>query len=786
MKISLAWLADYVTFLERDPQKIAEIITASVAEVDDVERQDALLGECCVGKILKLGRHPNADRLSVCTIKTDKGNKEVVCGGTNLREGMRIAFAHVGANVHSPDGPLVLKQIDIRGVTSNGMICAADELELGSRFPAKPEEGARPIIDLGDGSDGVCKPLSEYLGLTDTILHIDNHAITQRADLFSHIGFARECVALGIATWKKKPTFPAPKFGKDKLPFTMKLEAKQLMPRYLACLIEVDGLGLTPDWMLRRLNAVGWRSLSTPVDITNFVASEIGVPLHSFDADDIKGTVYMRKARKDETMVTLDKKTRTLPEGALILSDDEGIFDLLGIMGGLRSSTKPGTRRIFVHSASLDPVSIRRGIIGTGLRTDAATVYEKGVPHITTEQGFNRAVQLMLELLPGARVVSKLESVGENGKPKPIAFSVERTQSLLGAEISEKRMKKILTDLECTVGGSGKKLMVTPPLHRLGDLKGSHDLTEEIARIYGYNVIENALPSASITLPARDTRVHRMRDALADQEYVELLPLSLVGPDLLGKCGIDAQHCTALENAIGHETSLMTPSTLPALLEHAEKNMLHVENTLRTFHISTVFSGGADSHRELGALLSTRSETDLKHDPFLRLKQEVQVALRASGYASEVALCREAPIFASANRCADVLIEGTPVGMLFEVHPDVCKQFDLPARAACVLINLSAVLAIKPLETVFATVPEFPAVSYDTTITMNHDKSAEELLRKIRASSALLESAEIVDLYGKESGEYKLTLRCVYRSPDKTLTEEEAKQEFAKAESLLS
>ena len=783
MKISLAWLGDYVEFLETDPQKIADAITAHVAEVDEVEVQGELLENCCVGKLVSISKHPDADKLQLCEVLTDKGSKYVVCGGTNLRVGMRVAFAHIGARVKWHGEELMtLEPIKIRGEKSEGMICAAEELGIDEFYP---ECTGHNIVDMGDGDTDVGKPLREVLDLNDTVLHIDNHAITHRADLFSHIGFAFECTAIGIAKWKKMPEFKAPKFPTDKLPFKFRVTGKDLIPRYCSCLISIDGMGETPEWMKSRLASVGIRSITLPIDITNFVMMEVGVPMHSFDADDIKGDCVARISKEGELLETLDGKEWKLPEGALVFSDDEGNFDLVGIMGGMRSSTKESTRKIYLHALSLDPVRIRRTVIATGHRTDAATIYEKKVPHVATELGFNRALELFLDLVPGAKILSAPEVFGDNGDPKPIKFSVIKAQSILGADIPEATMKKIFEDLGFTVEGSGDDMLVTPPLHRLGDITGAHDLIEEVGRIYGYNNIENILPSASIVPPERDQRTNTIRDRLVGQGYMELLPLSLVGPELLKKASMSTDGCAQLENAIGHETSFMTPSTLPALLEHAEGNMLEVSDILRSFHVSTVFTEEADDYTELGALIATRGSVDLKNDPFLQLKQEVTSALGKAGYELSIEVCKDIPPYAHTGRCADIIANKKVVGTLFEVHPAVCKNFDLPARAAGLLLNLTTVFATPSQEIVFESIPEYPAVSYDTTVSMAHSKSVGKLLKKIRASSKLLESVEVADLYGKESGDYKLTLRLTYRSPEKTLTEAETKKEFAAVEKLL-
>lgn len=798
MKLSLNWLGDYIEWKgpfdvaqgQGDPQKIADAITAHVAEVDEVEVQGKILENCCVGKVLTVEKHPNADKLSLCDVHTDRGKIRVVCGGTNLREGMRVAFAHVGARVkwHGEE-MMTLEKTKIRGETSEGMICAAEELDLVAHFP---DAVGHNIIDMGDGDEDVGKSLKDALNVMDVVLHIDNHAITHRADLFSHIGFARECVAIGIAKWKHKPDFKAPAFPKDALPIKCKVDIKKLVPRYCSCTLSFNSVGKTPDWMVKRLEAVGLRSLNLPVDITNYVSVELGMPLHSFDIADLKGDVHFRLAREGEKIVTLDKEERELPEGAIVLSDDEGIFDLMGVMGGLRSSTKESTKNVYLHSAVVDPVSIRNTIIATGHRTDASTVYEKGIPLVSAEQGLFRALELFLDLVPGAKITSKMDSWGDNGKPKPIPLSLDRVHSMLGVEIPAKTVKKILTDLEFTVergphfakATRGKKrkeesFEVTPPLHRIGDITGEHDLIEEIGRIYGFNEIDAVMPAASIEPPERDERLHTIRDALKERDYVELRPVSFVGPDLLRKCGIDPATAPVVENALGEELSLMTPSTLPKLLEHAAVNLPQMD-VLRTFHWSQVLEQDKEERRELGMLVANRTTMNLKSEPFLVAKQELLGALSAVGYEVSTKDSDNVPAFAHPGRSADLIIGDKTVGILCELHPSIRSNFDLPERAAVTLVDLSVLFAIEATAKIAEVVPQFPSVAYDMTIPMDHSKSAAELIANMRGKSELLKSVKVVDLYEGKDGTYQLTVRCTYRADDRTLTEEEVKKEHQK------
>ncbi len=792
MKISLNWLQDFVTFTVTDPAEIARRITATTAEVDEVEIQGTLLDKCCVGEILTVAKHPDADRLSVCEVRTDDGTKRVVCGGTNLRQGMQVAFAHVGARVRWHGDELVtLERATIRGQESEGMICAAEELGIASLYPAKPEDGERPIVDLTPSRLQTGASLREALGLNDTVLHVDNHAITHRADLFSHVGFARECVATGIATWKEAEKTKKPRFGTKPLPFTFKNDVAALIPRYCSCLLSIDGIGTTPEWMKRRLEATGWRSVSLPVDITNYVSMELGMPLHSFDADDFHGTVVTRTSRKGESIVTLDGIERALPDDAIVLSDDQGIFDLLGIMGGMRSSTKETTRHVYLHSAIADPVSIRRAVIATGHRTDAATTYEKGIPRIRAKEGFLRALELFLQLVPGAKIVSAMQEEGDDGEAPTIHVEAARVTRLLGEEIPAATMAEILTALGCSVkGGKGKHptLSVVPPLSR-PDLKTQIDVAEEIGRVYGYDRIAPRMPVADTTPPARDTRINSLRDTLKEERYLELLPLSLSGATLMQRAGLDTAQAITVQNAINDETSLLHTSLVPALLDHAQRNRLLMGERLKTFTIGHVFRKAMPERTELVLLVGDAQATQpgddaLKHDPLLLLKRDLVMSLQDIGYElHETQLAQDVPPYAHPGRTALLSIGDTRIGTLCEVHPDSCERFELPGRTAVAVIDLSALLNLMPTPRVIRPIAQFPSIQYDLTVTKKQADAVGPLLAKLRAADPLIEQVDVVDLYsGKPltGGQYNLTLRFTYRAPDRTLTEEEAQAVHAK------
>jgi phenylalanyl-tRNA synthetase beta chain len=782
MKISRNWLSDFITWKENDPLKIADALTKGTGEVDDTELQGRFLQHCVVGKVMKIAKHPNADKLSLVDVQTDKGTKRVVCGGTNLYEGMLVAFAHSGATVKWHGGEVMeLQPVKIRGEASEGMICAAEELELP--FAPKPEDGERPIVDLSSMDLKVGTSLKQALNMDDVVFHIDNHAITNRPDLFSHVGVARECVALGLATWKKEKSAKRPTFPKNALPFKITSRIPKLIPRYLACTISFDDMSETPAWMRERLAACGCRSINLPIDITNYVQYEQGMPLHSFDPADFQGNITMRIAEEGEKIITLDGVERVLPEGAVVISDDEGIFDLLGIMGGLRSGTKDSTRTVFLHSAVVHGASIRKAIIATGHRTDAATVYEKDIAPVTCEQGFYRALDLFLTLLPGATITSKLETWGTNGKPKTITVEQSFIDRMIGQEIPSKKIIQILKDVGCAVTGT-KKLSIKPPLWRQHDLTQPADIVEEIARMVGYNAIKADMPAARLEPPVRDPRIADVRSALKEDGWIEFVNLAFSSPELLTKAGFDPASCIAIQNPLGEELSLMHPSLLPSLLDVLSRELPAASNALRGFEMGNVFEAGSPERLELTLVLASKNEPGLIDHPFLLLKQDLIRALSAASHHAELQQLKKGDAQLHPGQRADVLVQGTKVGTIGTLHPSIQAAFGFTYPIAVATLNVDLLLQREPTTKVTKTVPPFPAISYDETVALTKKSAMKELLKKLRGVDALLEDIQTVDLYKKGNDE-RITLRFTYRAPDRTLTESDVSPVHGKIVALL-
>lgn len=779
MKISREWLSEFVNWVENDPEVIAERLTRSMGEIDEVEKQGKYLDDVVVGKVKNLRKHPQADRLSVCDIETEQGVKHVVCGGTNLREDMLVAFAHVGSTVLAAGKEEVtLSRVKIRGEDSEGMICAPEEVELQHLFPTTPADGARPIADLTDKSFAVGTSLRDALGMHDVVFHIDNHAITNRPDLFSHMCVARECVALGLATWKKRPETPAPAFTTTATPFTLKNDVPDIVTDYTSCLLRIDGTAETPDWMKRRLEATGWRSINLVVDITNYVLMEVGMPLHAFDADDFRGTVTLRAAKKGENITTLDGVQRALPQGSVIISDDDGIFDLFGVMGGLRTSNKATTTNIFLQAGVIEPSSVRRTMIAMAHRTDAGTVYEKGVLLATATAGLARAVELFTTLHPNVSVISEAVGWGTMIPKNPITLTADAIARIIGTEIPATEIQTILENLGCTLKETSKTLTVTPPLWR-NDLIIAEDLVEEVARIHGYANITPVMPEASIVPPERDAGIHVLRDALKEAGYNELIHLAFSSPQILKKLRLDSSTAASIENPFGEELSLMRPSLLPAMLQTVAREVRKIDQLyLRAFEYGHVFLDGMQPEH-LCLVLAAKAKVPLSGEPLLLLKKDLLTAFSCAGYSlAFAATTKNLPSFAHAGRSASILCDGKTIGVLTEIQPQVAKAFDLPARTAVAIIDRDMLKTIPSAVTIFQPIPAFPSVIFDETIPMPKTSFAS-LTQNLSTLDPLLAEVRLVDVYD-DAAARTLTLRFTYRAEDRTLTQDEVEKIHAK------
>jgi len=447
-----------------------------------------------VGEIIKVKNHPNADKLKVVDTKISSGKTvEIVCGGINLKDGIKVTVALPGAKIlwHGEGDLVELKKTKIRGVESFGMICASSEIGLDKQFPAKDE---REIMDISFVDDRAGTAIKKALGLDDVVFQVENKSITHRPDLWNHYGMARE---LSILYKKPLKKLQLPKLlpGKNKK-LKVKIKDTKICHRYMGVIIDGIQIQPSPEWMQKRLRTCGIRSINNLVDITNYVMLELGQPMHVFDADKINGDILVRKARSGEKILALDGIEYTLDNEDPIIADKNGPIAMAGIMGGEKSGVATNTKTVIFEAANFDPTTIRRSSIRHALRSEGSSRHEKSLDPTNIENALYRAVQLALELCPKAKISSNIADE-KNFKLNqgPIQISHEFIEKKIGIEIKPETATSILKNLGFEMKGSSKKLSVTVPTWRATkDVSIAEDLVEEVARIYGYENIPALMP----------------------------------------------------------------------------------------------------------------------------------------------------------------------------------------------------------------------------------------------------------------------------------------------------
>lgn len=850
MLVSLNWIKEFVTVTETNPQKISDILTEKSAEVEEIHSQGKDLENIVVAEIKEITDHPDADALRICQV--DAGENEdiqVVCGGSNLERGQKIVLAKVGASVlwHGEGEPVVMKKTKIRGVESLGMICAAEEVGISDIYPKKAE---KEIVNLGEISEKNGTPLSEFLGLDDTIFEIENTSITNRADLFSHVGFAREFLATGLAIsnssfqnlggghWGDKyleskiadcnddktceygsrinptPKLPSQFSGMteennlelSKFPVIINFtrSPEEILKSYAAISISgVNGKTQSPEKMKKLLKSVDIEPKNALVDITNFVMFELGMPLHAFDKNRVGSQWNFELTKGGETMINLDGDEKTLPENAIILTDETGeIFDMCGIQGGKNSGIENSTTEIIVHAPVYDPVKIRRASIAVDQRTDASIIYEKSVSAALAKQGLIRAIELIQEIFPEAKIESDiLYKEFVDTSEKTIEITTEQITKRLGIEISQTEIEDILKKLgfELTTGesqtcpsrsrinspsntfskfsGMTNIFKVKIPYFREGDISIPEDLTEEIARIYGLNTIPGIAPQITIAekpkLPARMVE-QQISQVLVNNGAYEVLTLAFYGKKLLERMKMpteNEQHIH-LANPLSEDLEIMRTSLSPRLFEVAERNARHTEN-FRIFESGKVFrmeNGEKIEEQRITALLSG--------DDFFAAKAIAEDIFASFAQTPRIQ-AKEYPLsFAHPGRGAEMIAGKDANIKVFEIHPSIAKEFGLPKNSSIVCATLAPFANLLGKTPKMKELPRFPGIDFDVSVVCDESVSAESLTKNLNRTNELITKAEVESVWrgeGVEDGEKSVTLSFEFRAADRTLTDKEAK-----------
>jgi phenylalanyl-tRNA synthetase beta chain len=781
MKLPLFWLKDYI-----DPglpvDKLAERLVMTGTEVDRIHSHGvSALEHFVVGRVLEREQHPDADRLSVCKVDLGDGEPaQIVCGAPNVAAGQTVAVARPGAVM--PDGTR-LKRAKLRGVESQGMILAEDEVAIGTDHDG--------IMVLDDGlAPGT--PLADVLPIATDVLELE--ITPNRPDCLSIYGVAREVRAATGAQLEPPPWADDPGTPGDVDGVRIDVEAPDLCPRFTARLFEDVKIGPSPWWLKARLMAAGQRPINNVVDITNYVMLLTGQPLHAFDWDRVAGGhLVVRRARDGEKMLTLDDVERTLDSDMLLICDDDGPTSIAGVMGGQRSEVSETTTRVLMEAANWDGPNLQRTSHRLGLRTEASSRFEKGLAPELCMDGQAVATRLMIELC-GARLVPGTVDVGGPGpEPKTIRLRDERVARLLGTEVPIGEQAELLERCEFQVTDGGDWLDVTVPYFRRNDVTREVDLIEEVARLWGLEKLPSTIPghgmSARLTVEQRLRR--RAADALVGAGFHEAVGWSFQSPETARRLRVDAP-AVRLRNPLSEDLSDMRTTLLGSLLASMRHNVARGADDVRLFEEGSVYfdrpHGREPTPAEarstplpteemhLGALMTgaIRPATWRDASPptadFFAAKGVLATVLDALRVPWTVV--RGEDPFLHPGRAARVLVGGEDAGWLGELHPGVASEWDL-AQVAGFELDLGKVLPHAVVAPRYEDLTSYPSIRFDLAFWLPAGRTAAELVEVVReAGGKLLRDVRVFDVYARE-GQTSLAIRLEFRAPDRTLTDEE-------------
>ncbi|MBU1900917.1 phenylalanine--tRNA ligase subunit beta [Patescibacteria group bacterium] len=797
MLFSKNWLKKYVFLPDAlDPEEFASEMTLHTVEVEEVEDKAAALTNIVVGEVRSVEKHSNADSLVVAQVFDGEEEIPIVCGGSNVVEGMKVALGKIGAKVkwHGEGEPVELKKTKIRGEVSLGMICAAEEVGLSDMYPSK---GEKEILDLSFLEVKAGTPLSKALEIDDLIIDVDNKSMTHRPDLWGHYGMAREIAA--IQKKKLEKYDPAKIIEGNERKIKVHVEDKFLCTRYMG--IALDGIEIaeSPKWLKESLIAVGVRPINNIVDITNYVMFDLGQPMHAFDADklafeDDELTIEVRPAREGEKFTTLDDAEHELNDDNLLIADKTRALALAGVMGGKDSEIRENTSRIVFEAACFDATNVRRTAMKLGLRSESSARFEKTLDPNMAELAMRRAVELTLNICPNARVVSNLaDEKNFLLNQGPIEISLEFLQNRIGMPIEKKFIEDALERLGFDVKEKKDVFTVTVPTWRATkDVSIREDLVEEVARMYGYDNIETQVPRFPIQAPEENVLrnlEHSVRDVLARREaFVEVYNYSYVSDALVEKLGFDTSKYIKLENPLQKDRPLLRRNLLINMLVNVEEN-LHRYGDVEIFEIGKTYlleeagdrSGDDDSllprqDNFLGIMKAAKGVDT----PFFVVKGAIESIMKDLGLEMEVKKAQDLHNFVHAGRSGDIFVSGEIIGQMYELHPAVSKDFGIDERVAYAEINLDTLKDFVKIKDSYNKVSEYPVVERDMAFVLGKEVEDAAVRQVLRSLPSALYSIELFDVYDgehMEEGKKSLAYKLVYKSDEKTLTTEEVEKD---------
>ena len=793
MKVSLNWIRDYVQLpADADLKKLAYDLTMSTVEVEDATDLGASFHDMVVGVINTIEQHPNADKLKVC--KTDIGGRveDIVCGGSNLREGMKVAVALPGAMCkwHGEGDLVEIKKSKLRGADSYGMICGAVEIGLADLFPTKEEAH---ILDLSDFDAPAGTPLADALDLNDIILEIDNKSMTNRPDLWGHYGIAREIAALYDLPMTQFPHFD--RNVENTSGFHVTVEDAERCPRMIGTQIENVCVKPAPYWMQVRIWKTGMRPINALVDITNYVMLATGQPSHAYDSDHIAGHIIVRRAKAGETLTLLNGKELPLSTDDLTIADDADIVGLAGVMGGAKDSILPTTSKVILEIANFQAAGIRRTALRYDNRTEASARYEKAIDPERCDQALDLSMQLFSDLYPEMKVTGLVDEYPRHLKQAEIDVPLSWLERRLGKRLPPEEIRHKMELLGYGISFDGDNMHVVVPTWRsTGDVSIQADIMEEVARMYGYENFE-----AEPITTTFDGAINQL-DKDLERRIKEYLAIRCGMQEIFTYPWMEESYVNAVLQSTEGILSLSTPpspaerfvrsSLLPNLCKAVVKNERYF-NEFSIFETAQVFrdenyTSPYDEREKLpsqrknvaGAFATTGKDITAL---FRKAKGVVEMMARYVHMETLTFRQTEKPVWADNVVWLNIYRGDEKVGDLALLAKRVSM--------ACGIKNLNVMLfqldqdSLVPLKSrtnTFTHLAEYPMTDYDISLLVDGSVQWKDVAQTVRGiKSELLHGAAFVDEYrGKQvpAGKKSLTLRLAIGSKDKTLTSAEIEE----------
>ncbi|MDR3592892.1 MAG: phenylalanine--tRNA ligase subunit beta [Negativicutes bacterium] len=790
MRASVKWLKDYVEF-SQTPEKLADMLTMAGVPVENIDYLGQGIENVVTGRIVELTPHPNADKLQVCKMDIAGLTVTVVTGATNVRSGDIVPVALVGAKL--PTG-LEIQAADFRGVQSQGMLCSAEELNMDNKIvPPEAREGI--YILPADTPVGV--DIRQALGLDDVVLEFE--LTPNRADCFSIIGLAREVAVLTGGTMRK-PMLNLREQGGEKAAglASVTIQEPNLCARFTARIFNNVKVGPSPRWLQQRIQAAGMRPINNVVDVTNFVMMEMGQPLHAYDYNLLsRHSIIVRKANPGERITTLDGVKRELTPDMLVIADAVQAVGLAGVMGGLATEVTGGTKNVLLEAATFNGASIRRTSRALGLRSEASSRYERGIDTANIIRAQDRAAELLegmgaCQVHPGV-----IDAYPVFHLPKQVTFTPAAINAYLGIDLPKAKMVDILKRLEFDVEQQADKILATVPTWR-GDVTGPADISEEIARIHGYDYIPSTTPYGRVSRGGQryvQTLADHVRDVLTGLGFSEINSFSFTHPAVFDKLGIPAdsklRQAVPVLNPITDEFPLLRTNLLGGVLQTVISNLAQRNDDIAIYELGAVYHPRSLPVTELpdepmmlcGALTGKRYGLAWNQSrealDFYDAKGAVEELLEKLGFSGYEVVTGEY-LAMHPGKCALFMKDGELVAAVGEVHPKVLDAFGLTRKVCLFEIPVAQLEKHAALIGKYRPLPRFPAIVRDLAVILPETVPATAATEAIRQSGGeLLTDLRLFDVYTGEpvpAGFRSLAFSLIFRAADRTLTDEEVEE----------